>query len=529
MSENPASPEMDHSTQRILVTGATGYVGGRLVPALLDRGYAVRCLVRSPRKLELRSWHGDPRVEIVKADLGDEHNLQQVMSGCSVAYYLVHAMVSAGKEFAEQDRLLALHFAAAAEKAGITRIIYLGGLGELGGDLSKHLRSRREVEESLNGGRVPVTTLRAAMIIGSGSASFEILRYLVERLPIMITPRWVSTKCQPVAIRDVLHWLVRCLEVPETTGKVLEIGCPEVLSYRELMQIAAEELQLPRRIIVSVPVLTPRLSSGWISLVTPVSFQIARPLAEGLRNEVVVDPERSAQNLMPHTPLSSREAIRRAIAKTNEKFIETRWSAAGPVPGDPDWAGGKVFEDRRSIRIDAEPMRVFRAVCRVGGGHGWYAADVLWRIRGWMDQAVGGPGLRRGRRHPENVEYGEALDFWRVVGIEPGRSLLLHAEMKLPGIARLEFEMLPLDHGASTELVMTARFRPRGLAGLAYWYAVLPLHHLVFSGMLQGIKRAAEASRPNPSDDVNHGALDIGNGDPSKAEVGDGDIRSPRS
>jgi uncharacterized protein YbjT (DUF2867 family) len=421
-----------------------------------------------------------------------------------VAYYLIHSMVSTGKKYVTEDDHLARNFARAASLAGVERIIYLGGLGELGDGLSEHLRSRRAVEEALASTGVPVTTLRAAMIIGSGSASFEILRYLVERLPVMITPRWVQTESQPVAITDVLFWLIECLTVPETKGRALEIGGPDVLPYRKLMQIMAEELQLRSRLVIGVPVLTPRLSSAWISLITPVTYRIARPLAEGLRNRVVVVDD-TTQKLMPHEPLSVREAIRQSISTTEAGHVQTRWSAAGPIPGDPDWAGGKVFVDERSIIIDADPSTVFAAVCRVGGGHGWYAGDILWRIRGWMDQMVGGPGLRRGRRHDEDVEFGETLDFWRVVGIDQGRSLLLHAEMKLPGTARLEFCLEPIGDGNTTKLTMTARFRPKGLLGILYWYSVVPLHSIVFGGMLKGIKRAAESSKSQQNNKVvNH-------------------------
>jgi uncharacterized protein YbjT (DUF2867 family) len=464
----------------------------------------VRCIVREPRKLEERLWRGEPGVEVVRGDLGDLQGLADKLRGCAVAYYLVHSMVVTGRKYAEQDEQLARNFAHAASTAGVQRIIYLGGLGELGDGLSEHLQSRRAVERTLASTGVPVTTLRAAMIIGSGSASFEILRYLVERLPVMVTPRWVQTECQPVAIADVLHWLAECLGVPETKGRVLEIGGPDVLSYRKLMQLMAEELQLRPRLIIGVPVLTPRLSSAWISLVTPVTYRIARPLADGLRNRVVVR-DGAVQELMPHKALSVREAIRQAISITQAEQVQTRWSAAGPIPGDPDWAGGKVFADERAIDISADPAEVFSAVCRVGGGHGWYAGDILWRVRGWMDQVVGGPGLRRGRRHADNVEFGEALDFWRVVGVERDRSLLLHAEMKLPGTARLEFQLDPSEDGASTKLTMTARFRPKGLLGILYWYSVVPLHSLVFGGMLRGIKRAAESSEAPPHTELHHG------------------------
>ena len=490
----------------IAVTGATGYVGGRLVPALLEAGYRVRCLVREPRKLDARPWRHHPNVEVLTSDLGDSVAVAAALRGCRAAYYLVHSMVATGGAYADHDRDLAAGFARAARDSSVSRIIYLGGLGEMGPDLSEHLRSRRQVEEELASCGVPVTTFRAAMIIGSGSASYEILRYLVERLPIMVTPKWVTTECQPVAIADVLHWLVRCLDVPETAGKTLEIGGPDVLPYRDLMQVMASELGLRRRVIVPLPVLSPRLSSGWISLVTPVSYRIARPLAEGLRNRVVVTND-LAQRLMPHRALGVREAIRRALDRVRSNAVDTRWSVAGAVPGDPEWAGGTVFTDARSIAIDATPAEVSRAVCRIGGGHGWYAGDVLWRIRGWMDTLVGGPGLRRGRRHPERVEFGETLDFWRVIGVEEGKSLALLAEMKLPGTATLNFEMRPVGGEragdgvgagaeARTELTMTARFRPKGVLGILYWYSVLPLHNIVFGGMLRGIGRAAEFGKP---------------------------------
>lgn len=480
----------------IAVTGATGYVGGRLVSALLDAGYRVRCIVREPRKLDQRPWSSDPRVSIARSDLSVDDGLEQHLAGCEAAFYLIHSMEVSGRQYAQRDRLLAQRFVDAAESAGVDRIIYLGGLGELGEGLSEHLSSRREVEEILASSSIALTAFRAAMIIGSGSASFEILRYLVERLPIMVTPSWVKTESQPIAIADVLHWLVRCLQVPETRSQTLEIGGADVLAYKDLMRIMAEELELPKRVILPLPVLTPRLSSGWISLVTPVSYKIARPLAEGLRNRVVVQDNR-VQTLMPHDVLDARESIRRALQRVRTNAVSTRWSVAGPVPGDPDWAGGTVFVDERTIEIDAKPAQVFSAVCRVGGGHGWYAGDLLWRIRGWMDTLVGGPGLRRGRRDADRIEFGETLDFWRVIGIEQNRSLSLLAEMKLPGIANLHFHLEPQDD--RTRLTMTARFRPKGILGIAYWYSVLPLHHLVFAGMLKGIKRAAEQPREGHS------------------------------
>lgn len=396
-------------------------------------------------------------------------------------------MMSAGTAYAERDRALAQTFARAAKSAGVSRIVYLGGLGETGASLSEHLASRREVEESLASTGIPVTVLRAAMIIGSGSASFEILRYLVERLPVMVTPKWVSTPCQPIAVRNVIGYLAGVLSVPETVGGVFDIGGPEVLCYRDIMQIMADELGLRRRLVIPVPVLTPRLSSYWIQLITPLRNDIARPLAEGLKNPVICRENRITA-LIPQELLSVRESIRAALLKVAHHDVETSWSMAGPIPGDPDWAGGTVFRDVRKIEIAAPDWAVFRAVCRVGGGHGWYAADILWKIRGWMDQLVGGPGLRRGRRNPETVRYGEALDFWRVVGFHRNQRLALRAEMKLPGEAVLEFRIEPLDDRRST-LQQSALFLPRGLSGLAYWVAVLPFHAFVFRGMLKGIER----------------------------------------
>ena len=493
MTSDNTDPSSAHP-DRIALTGASGYVGGRLAPLLLERGYSLRCIARAPRKLDERSWRQHAAVEVVRDDLSDPIALADHLRGCSAAYYLVHSMIAAGSKYADRDRTLARNFAEAAAKVGVARIVYLGGLGAVDDSLSEHLRSRRETESILASTGVPVTVLRAAMIIGSGSASFEILQYLVNRLPVMVTPRWVETECQPVAIRDVLHWLAECLVTPESEGRVLEIGGPDVLSYKDLMQVAAAELGLRRRLILTVPVLTPRLSSAWISLVTPVPYEIARPLADGLSNRVVVTGH-SAQEVMPHEALSVQEAMQHAVSATRAGRVETRWSVAGPIQGDPDWAGGKVFIDERSIEVEADADSVFAAVCRVGGGHGWYAGDLLWRIRGWMDQVVGGPGLRRGRRHPENIEFGETLDFWRVVGLERGRSLALRAEMKLPGEAQLDFDICTRDESDVVKLTMRARYRPRGLVGIAYWYAVAPLHNIVFGGMLKGIRNTAEAIR----------------------------------
>jgi uncharacterized protein YbjT (DUF2867 family) len=484
-----AAPAAD--SRPILVTGASGYIGGRLVPRLLDAGYAVRCLAREPRKLSARSWATHPAVEIVAGDAGSPMSLDRALGGTRAAFYLIHSMLAAGPSYADVDNRLARTFASAAAAVGVERIVYLGGLGETGPGLSEHLSSRREVEDALASSAVPLTVFRAAMIIGSGSASFEILRYLVERLPVMVTPRWVQTESQPIAVRNVLDYLVRALATPETAGRTLDIGGPDILSYRELMRVMAECRGLRRRVILPVPVLTPRLSSLWIHLVTPVNHRIARPLAEGLRNRVVCRSDEAAR-LIPQRLLGVREAIAAALQIVSERGAETAWTDAGPIPGDPDWAGGTVFVDERAADVAATPERTYRAVCRVGGGHGYYAADWLWRLRGALDRLAGGPGLRRGRRDPETVIFGDALDFWRVTAAEPNRRLDLRAEMKLPGDALLSFSIAPLP-GGRCRLTQVARFKPRGLSGLAYWYGVLPLHAVVFSGMLEGIRRHAES------------------------------------
>jgi uncharacterized protein YbjT (DUF2867 family) len=478
----------------VLVTGATGYVGGRLVPLLLESGYRVRAMARSVGKLTCRPWSGHPRIEIVAGDALDRDSLTRAVQGCRAIYYLVHSMSGSHRSFEQKDREAAANMAAAAREAGADRIIYLGGLGEEDGVLSEHLRSRHEVAGILKSGPVPCTYLRSGMILGSGSASFEILRYLVDRLPVMITPRWVRTPCQPIAIRDVLRYLKGCLEHDETRGETLEIGGPEILTYRQIMDMYAEEARLRKRLVVPVPVLTPRLSSYWIHLVTPVHASIARPLAEGLSVPVLCRDNRIL-DMIPGARLTCREAIRLALDRVAQRRVETSWTDAGSLSppewireGDAPYAGGTTLTCAHRIRLRAAPEEVWSPVGRLGGSNGWYFGDFLWVVRGWMDMLSGGSGIRRGRRHPEELYAGDALDFWRVLEVSPPNRLVLLAEMRLPGEATLEFRVTRTAEGES-ELGQISTFLPRGLFGILYWWAFYPVHVWLFRGMLRSIAR----------------------------------------
>ena len=480
----------------IFVAGATGYIGARLVPRLLDAGYHVRALARAPEKLRTRPWAQHPSLEIVKGDVLDKDSLAKALRQCQAAYYLVHSMNPDVSDFAATDRQAACNMAEAAAAENLEQIIYLGGLGEEHGGLSHHLQSRSEVGEVLRQGSVPVTILRAAMIIGSGSASFEILRYLVDRLPVMVTPRWVGTPCQPIGVRNVLHYLIGCIQEPRTIGETFDIGQPEVTNYRKLMEIYAEEAGLPRRLVIPVPVLTPRLSSYWIHLVTPVPASIARPLAEGLSNPVICQENRIVE-LLPQELFDARKAIRLALDRIRQQQVETSWIDSGEihpaewsVPGDPRWAGGSLYDDSRRISLEATPEEIWPEVSSIGGESGYYYADWLWRIRGMLDRLCGGVGLCRGRRSQTELYPGDAIDFWRVVDVQKPDYLMLSSEMKLPGEAVLSFRLIP-QAGGRTELQQVARFLPRGLFGLLYWYAVMPFHHYLFNGMLRGIAKSS--------------------------------------
>ncbi len=478
--------------KKIFVAGATGYIGGRLVPRLLEAGYQVHALARAPGKLASRPWADHPHLEIVEGDVFDPASLQRAVHQCRTAFYLVHSMNPEITDFASADRQAASNMAKAAAAEKLEQIVYLSGLGAEDARLSHHLQSRTEVGDILREGSVPVTILRAAMIIGSGSASFEILRYLVDRLPVMITPRWIDTPCQPIGVRNVLHYLVGCIEEPKTIGETFDIGQPEVTNYRKLMRIYAEEAGLPRRLIIPVPVLTPRLSSYWIHLVTPVPASIARPLAEGLSNPVVCQ-ESSITKLLPQELFDARTSIRRALDELRQQTVESSWTDSGhidpaewSIPGDPNWAGGSICEDSRRIVLQASAEEAWSALVKIGGETGYYHADWLWKLRGLIDRIFGGVGLDRGRRSSSELYPGDAIDFWRVIAVEKHEHLNLLAEMKLPGKAVLTFRVRPLAN-SKVELVQSARFLPRGLLGLLYWYAVWPFHHYVFNGMLRGI------------------------------------------
>ncbi|MGW2897385.1 SDR family oxidoreductase [Streptomyces sp. NPDC001212] len=484
---------------RCLVTGATGYIGGRLVPELLDAGHRVRCLARSPGKLRDHPWAA--RTEVVRGDVTDPESVAAALRDVDVAYYLVHAL-GTGKNFEETDRRAARVFGERARAAGVRRVVYLGGLTPTGvprQELSPHLRSRAEVGRILLASGVPTTVLRAAVIIGSGSASFEMLRYLTERLPVMVTPSWVGTRIQPIAVRDVLRVLVGSARMPAEVNRAFDIGGPDVLTYRDMMLRYAAVAGLPRRVIVPVPVLTPRLSSHWIGLVTPVPAAIARPLAESLRHEVVCREHDILRYVPdpPGHPIGFDEAVRLALRRVRDAQVTTRWSSASvpgapsdPLPTDPGWAGGSLYTDRRERTVDAPPEALWRVVEGIGGDHGWYSFPLAWALRGGLDRLAGGVGLRRGRRDAQRLRAGDSLDFWRVEEIEPGRLLRLRAEMRLPGLAWLEMRV-GTDARGRTLYRQRAVFHPHGLLGHAYWWSVSPFHALVFGGMARNIAGAA--------------------------------------
>ncbi|HWX97975.1 MAG TPA: DUF2867 domain-containing protein [Solirubrobacteraceae bacterium] len=476
------------SDRRVLLTGASGYVGGRLLSRLESSDRPVRCLTRRP---ELLSGRVQPQTEVVEGDVLARASLDPALDGVHTACYMVHSMGGAG-DFEELDRRAAINFAAAARAAGVRQIVYLGGLGS-DDDLSPHLASRHEVGRLLRGGGVPTVELRASIVIGSGSASFETVRALVEHLPIIVAPRWVETLAQPIAIEDVIDYLLAVLELRRPVDAIYEIGGADRVTYGDVMREYARQRGLRRRVI-RIPLITPRVSRVLLGLLTPVYGRVAAAMVESLRNETIVTRPAA------HAALGVRgrgvaAAIERALVNEDKEFAETRWSDA--LPQRPLGWGGVTFGRRlvasRAVRVDRPPHEAFAPIQRIGGTTGWYAANWFWRLRGFLDTLRGGVGLRRGRRDPYDLRAGDTVDFWRVERVESGGLLRLAAEMKIPGRLWLQFEVDPLEHGSLIR--QTTVFDPAGYVGLAYWYLLYPIHHRVFSRMLRGIQRAMVPQR----------------------------------
>jgi uncharacterized protein YbjT (DUF2867 family) len=483
----------------ILVTGATGYVGGRLAPRLIEAGWRVRCLVRDPSRLQGRIWLN--QVEVAQGDALNPDELIHAMRGVSAAYYLIHGM-QGGRDSAERDLQAARNFAHAAEQAGVGRIIYLGELVDPTANLSPYLRARHETGYLLRHGRVPVTELRAGMIVGSGSVLFEMIRYLGEREPILVCPAWFFSQAQPIAIRDVLAYLVDALKTPETIGRVIEIGGPTRLTYADMLLGYAKERNL-RRWLVRTPFNLPRLSAYWVHMVTPIHWRAAAPLIEGLRARLIVRDD-AARGLFPQIePIDFQTAVRLALGRIQRDDVETSWSdalvtAVGDVKPYKFTVEEGMFVERRQALLDLPAETVFRAFTGIGGERGWLFMDWAWAFRGWLDKAVGGVGLRRGRRHPDEINPGEALDFWRVEAVEKNRLMRLRAEMKLPGKGWMQFESVPKEDG-KTLFTVTAYFAPRGFLGFLYWYAMWSLHKPLFDGLTRRIaSRARMLAREFP-------------------------------
>ncbi len=469
----------------ILVTGATGYVGGRLVPRLLEAGYRVRCVVRDPSRLQGRPWLD--KVEVVQGDALQYDQLVKAMRDVSAAYYLIHGM-QGGKVHAERDLQAARNFAQAAEDANIERIIYFGELVDPTAHLSPYLRARHETGYLLRYGRVPVTEIRAGMIIGSGSALFEMIRYLSEREPLLICPAWYFSQAQPIAIRDVLSYLVDTLKTPDTIGRVIEVGGPTRLTYADMLLGYAKEREL-KRWLIPTPIFAPRLSAYWVHMVTPIHWRVVAPLIEGLRANLIVRDD-AALKLFPQIqPIDFQTAVHLALGRIQQDNVETSWSnalvvALGDVKPYEFTIEEGLFIERRQVILDLPAETVFRSYTGIGGGRGWLYMDWAWGMRGWMDKAIGGVGLRRGRRHPDEILTGEALDFWRVETVEKNKMMRLRAEMKLPGKAWLQFESTPAPEDKNkTVFTVTAYFEPHGLFGFLYWYAMWPFHKFIFDGL----------------------------------------------
>ncbi|MDR9418544.1 SDR family oxidoreductase [Gracilimonas sp.] len=481
--------------KKILVTGVTGYVGGRLVPELLKKEYEVRVLTRDAERLDGRKWINE--VEVVEGDVLKPETLPGVLENIDVAYYLIHSMSGkSNDDFHKRDMQAARNFRESAEQFGVKRIIYLGGLGNQSDNLSEHLASRQKTGEVLRESDIGVTEFRAAIVVGSGSKSFEMIRYLTERVPIMISPKWVYSKVQPIAIRNVLQYLVLAIEKPETKNKIIEIGGSSVITYADMMKMYAEIKGL-KRILIPVPILSPALSSHWVHWMTPVPASLARPLIEGLKNDVLVQNDK-ARNLFPEVnPISYKKAVELALARIDTDEVETTWNdALISSKGDERPVILETKEglniERRIRKVEVDQEKIFDVFTSLGGEKGWLTFNWAWKLRGILDRLVGGVGFRRGRRHPQNLRIGDALDFWRVEAIKPGEVLRLRAEMKVPGRAWLEFQAINDEKSNQTKLVQTAYFAPKGLMGLLYWYALYPIHSLIFSSMIDHIAAEAE-------------------------------------
>ncbi|MGM7644958.1 SDR family oxidoreductase [Nocardia sp. JW2] len=481
---------------RCVVFGVTGYIGGRLVPELLQAGHEVRVVARTPAKLAEVPWLD--RVEVVEGDVTDSDQVRSAVAGQDVVYYLVHSLTR--RDFADIDREAARIVGAAASSAGVGRIVYLGGIVPPHTELSRHLASRAEVGEILRASGVPTAELRAAVIIGSGSASFEMLRYLSERLPAMVTPRWVHNRIQPIAVRDVLYYLVHAAELPAEVNRAFDIGGPDVMTYLTMMREYAVVAGLNRRVVLPVPVLTPWLSAQWVNLVTPVPRALAVPLIESLVHEVVCGEHDIAAYISdpPEGLTRYGRAVELALTRIRNAEVPTRWSDAStygapsdPLPTDPDWSGGSLYEDVREHHTSADPDTVWAVIESIGGENGWYSFPLAWSLRGWIDRVAGGVGLRRGRKHPRRLHSGEALDWWRVEYIDRPHLLRLRAEMRVPGLAWLELGVEPAPKGGS-RYRQRAIFQPHGLAGHLYWKAISPFHSAVFGGMVRNITSTAE-------------------------------------
>jgi uncharacterized protein YbjT (DUF2867 family) len=478
----------------VLVTGATGYIGGRLVPRLLQAGYRVRCFVRDPGRLQGRPWLD--QVEVVAGDILQAETLSAAMTGVSAAYYLIHSMAG-GQGFHERDLIAAANFGTTAAAAGVARIIYLGGLGDPESELSQHLRSRQQTGDALRESGVPVTEFRAGVIVGSGSLSFELIRYLIERLPAMICPRWLYTCIQPIGVRNVLEYLIAALETPASVGEIIEIGGADVLTYGDMMLGYAKARGL-KRWLIPVPVLTPRLSSYWVHLVTPIPAAIAEPLIEGLRNEVVVRDDRAARIFPGIKPFDFQTAVELALVKLDAGEVETMWSDAlrttqGDIPPVVLTTVEGMNLEHRQLQVSASASTVFAVFSGLGGSRGWLYMNWVWHVRGLLDRLVGGVGMRRGRRDADCVRVGEALDFWRVEAVEPDHLIRLRAEMKVPGRGWLQFHVHPQAPGKAL-LSQTAYFAPKGVWGFIYWYSLYPIHKVIFAGMIRKIAERAVAA-----------------------------------